>query len=97
MEQRKGIFIIFTMLAGLLLVFLVYRPDLSTGLTLGQAEKPPPPLSDQPFHLAFINEETCLQCHAEGRDLPAFGLTAPKIGHEPRANCVSCHQLPRQA
>ncbi len=97
MEQRKGIFIIFVLLSGLLLVYLVYRPDLSTGLTLGQAEKSPPPLSDQPFHMAFINEETCLRCHAEERELPAFGLTAPKIGHEPRAKCASCHQLPRQA
>ena len=97
MEPRKSAFLALTMVVGLLLVYMVYRPQLSTVLTLGDSESDPPPLSDQPFHGSFINEETCLTCHAEERDFPALGLTAPKVGHEPRADCVSCHQLPQSA
>ena len=95
MEPRRNAFMSIIVVAGLLLVYLVYGPSLFTGLTLGQSTGTPPPLSSQPFHQSFISEETCLVCLAQERELPAFGLTAPKIGHEPRKNCVSCHLLPR--
>ena len=83
-------------IAGLLLVYLVYQPALPTGLTLGDSSATPPPLSAQPFHASFISEEVCLQCHAQGRELPAFDLVAKKMPHEPRRNCVACHLLPVQ-
>ncbi len=95
MEPRRNALLSVIVVAGLLLVYLVYGPSLFTGLTLGQSTGTPPPLSSQPFHQSFISEETCLACHAQERELPAFGLTAPEIGHELRKDCVSCHQLPR--
>lgn len=97
MEPRKTALLIMSILAGLALVMLVYKPSLSKQPEVVQSTVGlPPPLSDLPFHGAFINEETCLQCHAEGKALPTFGLTAPKIKHELRENCVSCHALPNR-
>ncbi len=84
------------LVAGLLLVYLVYQPTMSTGLTLGDSSATPLPLSAQPFHASFISEEVCLQCHAQERELPAFDLVAKKMPHEPRRNCVACHLLPAQ-
>ncbi|MCH8328737.1 MAG: hypothetical protein IID15_09500 [Candidatus Marinimicrobia bacterium] len=95
MEPRKNVLLSVALLAGLALIIMVYQPSLpSMPKAAATVVGLPPPLSDFPPHGAFINEETCLNCHAEGKALPAFGLTAPKIKHEPRENCVSCHALP---
>lgn len=59
----------------------------------------PPPLSDlfpdRPNgpHQEFVSEEGCLACHQTGVDIPNIGK-APKIKHEFRKNCTSCHLLP---
>ena len=59
----------------------------------------PPPLSDlfpdrdKGPHQEFVSEEACLACHQTGVDIPNIGK-APKIKHEFRKNCTSCHLLP---
>ena len=81
-------------MAGLLLTYLVYRPTFRTGSRTDKIEGIAPALSAQPFHQSFVSEEVCLKCHAQKRELPAFGLVAPKIPHEVRRQCVGCHLLP---
>jgi len=49
------------------------------------------------MHMQFIDENTCLKCHKEEREMD-FGsgpVTAKKMTHEMRENCVSCHLLPK--
>ena len=94
MDRGKAGLLSVIIVAGLLLVIMVYQPKVSTGIRVGTAGATPPPLSPQPFHQSFISEEVCLRCHAQGRDLPAFDLVAKKMPHEPRRMCVACHQLP---
>jgi hypothetical protein len=59
----------------------------------------PPPLSDlfpeRPNgpHQKFVSEEACLSCHQNSITIPSVGTT-PKIAHEFRKNCTSCHLLP---
>ena len=59
----------------------------------------PPPLSDlfpdRPNgpHQKFVSEEACLACHQNSITIPSVGTT-PKIAHEFRKNCTSCHLLP---
>ena len=87
-----------------MLVWLVYadqgiesKPDLlseESPLILIDG-KVPPKLSRLPAHLQFIDEQTCLQCHATERKMN-FGagpVVAKKIPHEFRENCASCHIL----
>lgn len=44
-------------------------------------------------HQKFVDEKSCLKCHAQEINIPGLG-TAPKIPHEYRPNCISCHYLP---
>ncbi|MCH7497986.1 MAG: hypothetical protein IH971_09055 [Candidatus Marinimicrobia bacterium] len=94
MERPRSALISVIVVAGLLLVYLVYRPSFAGRLSLGASVATPPPLSAQPFHASFVSEEVCLQCHAQGKELPSLGLVAKKVPHEPRRNCVTCHLLP---
>ena len=61
----------------------------------------PPPLSDlfsdrqNGPHQKFVSEESCLTCHQESITIPRIGTT-PKIVHEIRKNCTSCHLLPSE-
>jgi hypothetical protein len=61
--------------------------------------KIPPQLSDlfadreQGPHQKYIDEKSCLACHKQEITIPGVGLV-PKILHEFRPDCVSCHFLP---
>jgi cytochrome c551/c552 len=94
LNTRKATFLTSIIIAGALLVYVVYRPELSKAARPGSVNETAPALSAHPFHQAFVSEEACLACHAQERDLPAFGLVAPRIAHEVRKECDSCHQLP---
>lgn len=89
----------FVGIMGLILVYMTYSPITKSDIPPDQKElmEKAPPLSDYPFHLSFISEEVCLACHAQEKELPSLGLTAPEIGHEPRVNCVNCHVIPKSA
>ena len=91
-------------ISGFILVWLVYadqgiepKPDIfseESPLILIDG-KVPPKLSRFPAHLQFIDEQTCLQCHATERKMN-FGagpVVAKKMPHEFRDNCSSCHIL----
>ncbi|MFQ6605225.1 MAG: hypothetical protein ACE5D8_06690 [Fidelibacterota bacterium] len=56
-----------------------------------------PQLSELPFHMSFVDDGTCLQCHRKGKTLTVRGTTydAPKIKHDIRQGCNRCHQLPK--
>lgn len=61
--------------------------------------KIPPQLSDlfpdreDGPHQKYIDEKSCLACHKQEMNIPGVGLI-PKIPHEYRPDCVSCHFLP---
>ena len=63
-------------------------------------EKTPPLLSDlfpdriNGPHQEFVSEEACLSCHQSSISIPNIGIT-PKIAHEFRKNCTTCHLLPK--
>ncbi len=92
MASRARLLLILTALAGVLLVYALYQPVLWADR--GASGEQPPPLSDQPFHQSYVNDEICLTCHAQKKELPAFDLVAPKMDHDLRKNCGECHQLP---
>ncbi len=52
-----------------------------------------PHLSDLPFHGAYIDDGTCLSCHANGKEIDLMGTAyvAQKMAHEKRDNCDRCH------
>jgi len=53
-------------------------------------------LPDRPDgpHQKFISEDSCLKCHRQGVEIPGLGI-APKIKHEIRSDCGSCHKPKR--
>ena len=61
--------------------------------------KIPPQLSDlfedrdEGPHQKYENEESCLKCHKQELNIPGLGIV-PKIPHEFRPDCISCHFLP---
>ncbi len=90
-------------LLGIFLVIAVYGTDNFTGSKTRTASTNPadaPRLSDlfpdrpQGPHQKFETEEKCLICHSKPTEIPGMGI-APQIAHEFRANCTSCHKLPR--
>lgn len=95
--DRRLMLLGFVGIMGLVLVITTYSQNFKSDIPpdLNELKEKAPPLSDHPFHLSFISEEVCLACHAQKKELPAFGLTAPKIAHEPRVNCVNCHAIPK--
>ena len=94
LDSRRIVVLSIIVLAGALLVYLVYQPSFSTSRTAKVQPTDAPALSAHPFHQAFVSEEECLKCHAREKELAAFGLVAPKIGHELRNDCMECHGLP---
>jgi len=54
-----------------------------------------PHLSELPFHMSYIDDETCLNCHVTARELNILGqkYNTTKIKHEIRDNCSRCHTL----
>ena len=91
MDSRARLLLVLTALAGVMLVYILYQPVNS--VDRDTAEEQPPPLSDLPFHLSYINDERCLTCHLQEKELPAFDLVAPEMLHDLRKNCGGCHQL----
>ncbi len=92
MASRARLLLILTALAGVMLVYALYQPVLWADR--GASSEQPPPLSNQPFHQSYVSDEICLTCHAQEKDLPAFDLVAPAMGHDLSKNCDECHQLP---
>lgn len=45
-------------------------------------------------HQKFQSEKECLSCHIDEKLVENVGI-APKINHEIRRNCTSCHLLPK--
>ena len=80
---------------GIVLVFSTYDFSMEKQSVNSALAEEGPDLSSQPFHMQFVSEEVCLACHAQEKELAQFGLTAPKIAHELRESCTSCHELPR--
>ena len=103
MEQQKGLVYGLIIIAGLILSRAAYveqdagRPRITqkdnTVLVDG---KVPPALSGIPFHMSYLDEDTCLKCHTRGRTIELMNQSyvAPKMEHEFRRDCVSCHKIP---
>ena len=77
-------------ISGIFLVNLLFDINLPS---TPSSNNNPPPLSNIGPHRKFIDERTCLGCHKNGLDIPGVGLS-PKIPHEFRRECISCHILP---
>lgn len=95
MKKNELVLYLVAVVAGALLLGLIYAPSLlPTSRPVGAASAPA--LSALPFHMALVNEEACRQCHREARQINLKGeiMEAPAIAHEPRANCTACHRLP---
>jgi hypothetical protein len=104
MEKLQGLVYTSILLAGLVVVWAAtvaqdgdHLKIVRQGDTVLVDGKAAPPLSDLPFHRSYIDEDTCLRCHATSRviDLMGQSYETPKMAHEPRKDCVTCHQLPR--
>ncbi|MFH1851479.1 MAG: hypothetical protein ABIA75_03965 [Candidatus Neomarinimicrobiota bacterium] len=95
MKKNELTLYIVTAVAGLLLLLLIYAPSILPGPRPAGPESAPV-LSALPFHMSFVNEDTCLQCHREARQINLKGeiMEAQAIAHEPRTNCTACHRLP---
>ncbi len=97
MKKDTLVFVVLC-LFGLLLVFTVYGEVLLDGKS-ADLSKNAPPLSDlfedraDGPHQQFTTVENCLKCHKDGVNIPGMGV-APKIKHEIRNDCISCHKLP---
>jgi len=100
MKKETLVFVIIC-LFGLLFVFTIYEQEFMSAFSKKEIinEKPAPQLSDlfsdRPDgpHQKFSTKENCLRCHETGVETPGMGK-APKIPHEVRPNCISCHKLP---
>ncbi len=101
MSNNEKILYTIVIITGLLLIWWIYVPngEVSTAAFPDNMSitADPPKLSNLPFHLAFVDMETCLRCHGEGRQINLKGeiMEAPKIAHEVRDNCTTCHQIPK--
>ncbi|MEA1882096.1 MAG: hypothetical protein U9N31_06830 [Candidatus Marinimicrobia bacterium] len=104
MNQNKNLVYGLVIAAGLILVWLV-NADQEVEPEIAVDEPPlilvdgkvPPKLSNFVAHMQYIDENTCLKCHATEREMN-FGsgpVTVKKMAHEFRENCVSCHILPK--
>lgn len=86
---------------GLFFVFTIYEQEFMSIFSKNEIvdDKLAPQLSDlfsdRPDgpHQKFTTVENCLRCHKDGVEIPGMGK-APKIKHELRPNCISCHKLP---
>ena len=106
MIQNKNLIYSMVVAAGFILVWMVYADQgVSHEVEIAEEEPPlilvdgkvPPKLSNFVAHMQYIDESTCLQCHATEREMN-FGsgpVQVKKMPHEFRENCVSCHILPK--
>lgn len=108
MIQNKNLIYGLVLIAGIILVWMVYSEQgvrESFDLEAESQEDPriivdgkvAPKLTNFVAHMEFIDEKTCLQCHATEREMN-FGsgpVLVKKMPHEYRENCVSCHILPK--
>jgi len=104
MNQNKKLIYGLIVAAGLVLVWMVYADQgIETKPEIAREETPlilvdgkvPPKLSNFVAHMQYIDESTCLKCHATEREMN-FGpgpVLVKKMPHEFRENCVSCHTL----
>ncbi len=105
MNENNRLLYIIAAIGGLALLALMYAPSPATDAPVPTmpetAPRPedgaPPALSSLPFHMSFIDEETCLKCHLEPRQINLKGeiMETPVIAHELRDDCTACHQIPR--
>ncbi|HIA83684.1 MAG: hypothetical protein ABGX14_02355 [bacterium] len=106
MNHQKNLIYGLVVAAGFILVWIIYadqgidpKPEIArdeTPLILVDG-KVPPKLSNFVAHMQYIDESTCLKCHATEREMN-FGsgpMMVKKMPHEFRENCVSCHILPK--
>ncbi|NQT97420.1 MAG: hypothetical protein HQ562_06730 [Candidatus Marinimicrobia bacterium] len=95
MNNREKIVYLISIVGGLLLIWLIYAP-FSPGTGRTAELELAPALSPIPFHQSFVDEETCLRCHRESRQINLKGeiMEAMVMPHEAQAVCTSCHQLP---
>ena len=106
MIQNKNLIYSMVVAAGFILVWMVYADQgVSHEVEITEEEPPlilvdgkvPPKLSNFVAHMQYIDESTCLKCHATEREMN-FGsgpVQVKKMPHEFRENCVSCHILPK--
>ena len=106
MSQNKNLIYSMVVAAGFILVWMVYADQgVSHEVEIAEEEPPlilvdgkvPPKLSNFVAHMQYIDESTCLKCHATEREMN-FGsgpIQVKKMPHEFRENCVSCHILPK--
>tara|TARA_Y100000310_G_scaffold74744_1_gene70993 strand:+ start:7930 stop:8244 length:315 start_codon:yes stop_codon:yes gene_type:complete len=104
MNQNKNLIYGLVVTAGLILVWMIYEDQVAEP-EIAVDEAPlilvdgivPPKLSNFVDHMQYIDESTCLKCHATEREMN-FGsgpVIVKKMVHEFRENCVSCHILPK--
>ncbi len=108
MTQYKNLIYGLVVTAGLILVWMVYADqgvDPQPEPEIVEEEAPlilvdgkvAPKLSNFVAHMQYIDEGTCLKCHATEREMN-FGsgpVKVKKMPHEFRENCVSCHIQPK--
>lgn len=104
--MNKTIIYSLTIIAGIVLMITINlkqdfgeEEPVNLNLPIIVDGKIPPQLSDlfeeqdEGPHQKYVDEESCLICHKQEIDIPGLG-TVPKIPHEFRPDCVSCHFLP---
>jgi hypothetical protein len=108
LNQNKNLIYFLILISGIILVWMVDAEQVVTpslDLEAEEQEEPliivdgkiAPKLTNFVAHMDFIDEKTCLQCHANEREMN-FGsgpVLVKKMPHEFRENCVSCHILPK--
>ena len=106
MNNQKNLIYGLVVAAGFILVWIIYadqgidsKPEIATDETplILVDGKVPPKLSNFVAHMQYIDESTCLKCHATEREMN-FGsgpMMVKKMPHEFRENCVSCHISPK--
>ena len=97
---NKYIYLIFTLICLISFVYVYFIfGDFKYKIENNISNEVPPQLSDlfpnreNGPHQSFVDEESCLVCHQNSISIPSIGI-APKIKHEFRKNCTSCHLLP---
>ena len=105
MSKNKILIYSMVLISGLILVWMVDADQGIKPIIESAEEETPliivdgkvaPRLPKFVAHMEFIDEKTCLQCHANEREMN-FGsgpVLVKKMPHEYRENCVSCHILP---
>ncbi|MGY8780632.1 MAG: hypothetical protein ACKVJJ_03105 [Fidelibacterota bacterium] len=108
MNKNKNLIYSLVVASGLILIWMVYAVQGITPISESKIAvdevplilvdgKVPPKLSNFVAHMQFVDENTCLKCHATEREMN-FGsgpVQVKKMPHEFRENCVSCHILPK--